>query len=922
MAKKAIPLFEPGRAPIRGMNSSLAPASLEEGYFSQLTNIRFGTRQAQIRPGITQLTSSAPTTGASLRGAWSGTINGALTIVAAYRVGSYTEVYNLNPTTFAWTEITAPGTNSSIGNKYGNTRFPTDGQVTFAVIRDINGNECLVMQNSADLPRVYDPNGAAFAQTAIHQTVNPPTSTTQQRVYLDFPYRVALWENGTRSSTTYQNSNGLAVTAATNASPIQITTSAAHGLSTGETVGIFGVVGNTAANGVWTVTVVNSTEFTLNGSTGNGTYVSGYGSMVSAFGFSDSGSGQSLSPTLLIGTNAASGQTAVIDFASSSGVLRLDLARQFIMIVTNSYLPLFYNLKIEAGTTGGSYVTIYDPTQPQYSPNYVTGVDPNNANTVCVSFSLDGLDPSGAVFPNCETLRFTWVGSQPPSTGVQVLMLLMAASGQVQGGSSYGIAWTNSGSRAESYGLVLPYPTTAPIQTQGGNPTNGLLIPNDESLFYSATVYYQDVTTAEMDRGTDTLSIYRMDPGDTDYWLVASTVVNTFNTGTNSWTGSTGSILTYADTTPSSGKNYSIDLPSSYQVCIPIGSCMLTDNQRLYVGGSGTCQNEIWISEFQFHVRFSPEVNFINPSQVDPTSAVMDTIPGEIVTGFGRVPGYLIGVDPITVFTNASVYRLDGIDATSLSRPTYLGPHGCPYPRTIAQHGGMLYWVDCENQLQVFGGGEMRQVSRFKVDNILASANLTKATGAWLNDRYYLGYQPSGQTVNTSALVFEELYNEFCQDLFAAGDCGQLVTINSTGGRLVYMFSSVGQVYQLESASTTDAGTAIPVTITTREIHNEMWGRIDAGRVGIVCDPGSETLTISRTWKPASVGVSGTINLSNMPSGETTAYLWEHLSTDEAPGGSGISVIVSITGNMVGGTNIYSLVMELGESSEGRASNG
>lgn len=60
--------------------------------------------------------------------------------------------------------------------------------------------------------------------------------------------------------------------AATNASPIQITTSTTHSLVTGQIVTINGAVGNTAANGTWVVTVLNNTQFTLNGSTGNGTF--------------------------------------------------------------------------------------------------------------------------------------------------------------------------------------------------------------------------------------------------------------------------------------------------------------------------------------------------------------------------------------------------------------------------------------------------------------------------------------------------------------------------------------------------------------------------------------------------------------------------------------------------------------------------
>lgn len=65
------------------------------------------------------------------------------------------------------------------------------------------------------------------------------------------------------------------VSGATNASPIQITTSTAHSLATGQTVTIAGVGGNTAANGNFIVTVLNTTQFTLNNTTGNGTYTSG-----------------------------------------------------------------------------------------------------------------------------------------------------------------------------------------------------------------------------------------------------------------------------------------------------------------------------------------------------------------------------------------------------------------------------------------------------------------------------------------------------------------------------------------------------------------------------------------------------------------------------------------------------------------------
>ncbi len=68
---------------------------------------------------------------------------------------------------------------------------------------------------------------------------------------------------------------GTAITGATNALPIEITTSAAHGRVTGDAVFVAGVLGNTAANGAWYIVKTSATKFTLTGSSGNSGYTSG-----------------------------------------------------------------------------------------------------------------------------------------------------------------------------------------------------------------------------------------------------------------------------------------------------------------------------------------------------------------------------------------------------------------------------------------------------------------------------------------------------------------------------------------------------------------------------------------------------------------------------------------------------------------------
>jgi hypothetical protein len=80
-----------------------------------------------------------------------------------------------------------------------------------------------------------------------------------------------LMTNGT--GTLAQQNTGT-LTNATNASPI-VVTSTGHGLTGKPRVTISGVVGNTAANGTFTITVIDANTFSLDGSTGNGAYTSG-----------------------------------------------------------------------------------------------------------------------------------------------------------------------------------------------------------------------------------------------------------------------------------------------------------------------------------------------------------------------------------------------------------------------------------------------------------------------------------------------------------------------------------------------------------------------------------------------------------------------------------------------------------------------
>lgn len=105
-------------------------------------------------------------------------------------------------------------------------------------------------------------NGATALRTIPGDTVRimgspAPTSLGQ----------TAVWTSQALQATK-------AITGATNATPIAITCTA-HGYSTGDTVVITGVAGNTNANGTWEITNTGANTFTLDGSAGNAAYTSG-----------------------------------------------------------------------------------------------------------------------------------------------------------------------------------------------------------------------------------------------------------------------------------------------------------------------------------------------------------------------------------------------------------------------------------------------------------------------------------------------------------------------------------------------------------------------------------------------------------------------------------------------------------------------
>lgn len=184
-----------------------------------------------------------------------------------------------------------------------------------------------------------------LTRSFTHQLENAtPPSTIQYRLIAS-PYQFVHFAVGATQNQTagYWIAGGvpfipalqqaLVVTGATNASPIQITTASAHGFTSGDQVLVVGATGNTAANGTWMITVVDSFNFTLTGSTGNGSYISSPSAYVADitsmtltaeaiwFQFTSSGSGNNFRNAMVVNSlDWSSLNTFTRAFNSSSDV--------------------------------------------------------------------------------------------------------------------------------------------------------------------------------------------------------------------------------------------------------------------------------------------------------------------------------------------------------------------------------------------------------------------------------------------------------------------------------------------------------------------------------------------------------------------------------------------------------------------------
>lgn len=837
-----------------GMRSAVDASSLPPGYFNQLTNIRFTDNSVRIRNGALKCTSAVPVAAASYRGSWIGTINNVTTIIAAFKVSTKIRLYKVvDPTasigTWTWTELTASS------GAFGDTRFATDAFVDFTVVTDPNDKlTYLVAQNGTDDPRVYNATASNAALTRVQKSITAPVWASSQTPTFAIP-------------STF---------------PLADTTK-------------------------WSVTSsAGSMVVTKNGASTND------GSLTMAE------------------TNSVNGVTVTIDFGAN--VTSLSGCNTFNMMwlntnpTTATYSPLGY-CDLDIHDTLGGTQRIYDKTvgTDVYRQTEQTFTTSSPLDTDGSKVYTDTIDISSIPDVNkthVDKIIFTVTGNHTGAVVHKLLAVFGGGSGQTT--STYTISYFNSGSRAESAGVSMLFPASTPLTLTSfgvGAATytnaSSITIGADGFSFitFAVSVPFFQVSAADLASGVNYLNVYRQDDGAIDSYLAFSTQISEYVAAVwqqkSPYTGNPAAIPYHVtDTTSVNDLQTNIVAPLGSHEITPIGTTVLGVNNRLYVGGVNHTQ--VWISYAGSPFRFLEAVNFFEQGVPDLNSATLDDFPGETITQLISLPGSYVGISPVIAMTTQAIWRIEGTDSIRLSTPTLVGQHGCPYPMAWTTYQGQMWILDSERQIrEIVGGLNGPAITLKKVSDKLRSGVVTNCCMTANYDKLYITYKHTGESTFVRCLIYDLTTGEWCEDELASGDMAGLQTWENGLQRQILAFSDVGNIYELEArGQTTDDGSAIVVDIISREFHNKMWNLMGFGRMGIVTDQKTGTLTSSRIIRDLPATVDGEINL--VTSGPLV-WRYDRSTTNVSipKGATGISCKFRWTGAMTGGANIMALVAEI-----------
>jgi len=890
-------IYNPATMPCRGMKSFPHPASLQDGEFNLLQNLRIEDFGLVTRGGAKAQTSGEGSTDV-IKGAAILSVNGVqFAIVARQTAGAgLVDVYimvisgsgSIGPTT--WVQIT------SASGKYGNTRLSASTEfVNFAVVKESDAyttgttipsnREYIVINNGIDYPRIYDPSGGGGVDNmAIHSEIEAP----------DFA--------PTRSNFTWAQF----VTIAT-------------------------LVGSSSG----TATFTNPTA--------------GQGAI-------------SIFPTSATPGNLVRWPFASLVMANSE----ILAAEQFHIVYKCDGEPFPWTkvkVRLQRDTVGTYNYVLHTPAiiaDEEWMDPVVVAL---GGDYYLAAFSTAQIYSDTPAYlgylknlgDNITGIAIEWYGeggTASPAVQTSITMIGIGISGAIQAGASFGLTHYNEGSKAESRGRIARNAGGARLAVVGGaSKFEHLRLPENPGLYYSYELRRaRPEVSNTVNRGLSHALWYMKRYGSQEFNLLAPSITGLWNSATSSWkeAGLKGQIaITYVQLDEAQLRT----MPDAYHLPILPAGSMISAGNRLFLGDVGetvnaTNRGDVWFSEEKQPFRFRRFVRFLDANVPDLTSPSRIAFSGETVQGFARVSGGVLGADGVLIFTDRSVWAVDGIDSFQLSRPRRVVPHGTKSPRSIAEHRDAVYWLDTEQQIRSLSTG-FYGVSVGRVEDKLRDivpARIKYVAGAIYRDRYYLGYSRNSftDTSNLAMLIYDIKRDAWMMDVLADGLSADVLIGGLAGDKTRLIgFMKNGRLWEGELTNfhrdygtTASSGTLMELAIKTREYTDQFWRYVTIGQVGIVCDEVSSTDLRTRRFVRGGLATAyppqwpdqsyiGNLRLYNADSPlPTMVWNWDHnisgtyfdSNQPQIPGATGVGIYVHIDGSILGNTAIHSLMMKYEET--------
>lgn len=484
--------------------------------------------------------------------------------------------------------------------------------------------------------------------------------------------------------------------------------------------------------------------------------------------------------------------------------------------------------------------------------------------------------------------------------------------GNIKPGYNHVAAIQNS-SLGESPGKVAKKVEGPDIRFLGGNKNLGLSLPEGGS---NVNIGWYVFISVQNPGTSNTFEIYRKDASETQYAHSAT------------YFSSTPQYKAALDYAIQSDKDFRRKAPSPWNtIGVPAGSSICSAGNRTYIGGNETVN----ISDLDYPLRFpgiARDDDF--NGQVDEDSGTIVQFPGEKVQRIVAMPGSVAGIQPVIVFTDQNMWRIEGFDALSLSTPTRLNSHGTIYRWTVGVHKQSIFYVDAEKKPRVYtGGSESIPLGIWKVEDQFETGDCWNAHGYVWNEQYRVGIRDVSETLKRKIVYYETMTGEWWTHKYTTPDFAWNFlqqTLGTDGGgfsvahgsKLVGV-SDAGVVFELEQAAKllddlpTTGTEAITVTLET-SLKGDGWKNWRFGKPGVIWElstGGSLSITLTPLHDNAQADVkTGSLSLETSVVTEAWRYFLSASPESAFPGVDSYGCKVSITGTPTSGKYCRAIVLD------------